>query len=164
MTKTYILKKDQQKRIVIEESGDYLVKLVGEGAEVKIIGGFSLKEADQLTVNVTTIHEARNTTANTILKAVVDDKARAEINGMIIVRPGAQNTNSFLTERILLLSDKAQAHAIPNLEIEANEVKCSHAATVGKIDEEQVFYLGSRGIPEKMAKEMIAEGFLEEVG
>jgi Fe-S cluster assembly protein SufD len=62
---------------------------------------------------------------------------------------------------VLLLSDKAKAEAVPDLEIKNNEVKCSHAATVGKIDEEQIFYLNSRGVSENKAKVMIAEGFLK---
>lgn len=155
------LKKDQTKKITIEESGDYSVTLAGEGAHVDIVGGFWLKNTEQLEVNVTIIHAARHTSADTMIRAVVDDAATATINGTIIVEKDAQQTNSFLNENILLLTPEAHAHAIPNLEIEADDVKCSHAATVGTLDEEQIFYLQSRGIKAKEAKTMIAEGFLK---
>jgi len=93
----------------------------------------------------------------------VGDQAQAKIIGTIKVLPGAEKTNSFLAERLLILSDKARAEAVPNLEIEADDVKCSHAATVGKIDEEQMFYLMSRGLPRAQAQDIIVEGFLQQV-
>jgi Fe-S cluster assembly protein SufD len=114
-----------------------------------------------LDLSVTIIHAAPHTTANTVIKAVVDDEAFAFISGTIIVKPAAQVTNSFLKENVLLLSEKARAEAIPNLEIEANDVKCSHAATVGKVDPEQLFYLQSRGLTPSQAKTAIAQGFLK---
>jgi Fe-S cluster assembly protein SufD len=122
-----------------------------------------LTGTQKLEVNLITIHAAPHTSANTIIRAVADDNAIAIINGTIIVQKNAQQTSSFLSENVLLLSERAQAHAIPNLEIEADDVKCSHAATVGTIDEEQLFYLESRGIDPKTAKSMIATGFLEAV-
>lgn len=149
--------------IIIRESGDYEVTLTGEGAHVDILGAFHLKGSEKLEINVVTIHAARHTSADTLIKCIADDKATATINGTIIVEKDAQQTNSFLTENVLLLSEKAQAHAIPNLEIEADDVKCSHAATVGTLDEEHLFYLMSRGISRDEAKKMIADGFLAQV-
>jgi Fe-S cluster assembly protein SufD len=90
----------------------------------------------------------------------VSDHGRALVVGTIRVLPQAIGTEAFLEERILLASPHANAEVVPNLEIETDVVKCSHAATVGKIDEEEIFYLQSRGISKKQAKEMVMEGFL----
>lgn len=161
MTRTYIIKKNQSRTLTLTQSGDYTVKLVGEGAEAKVQAAFNLKNQDKLNLNVTIIHEAPNTTAHTILKAVANDQAQAHINGHILIKTNAQLTDSHLIQKILLLSDQAQAHAIPNLEIEANHVKCSHAATISTIDENQLFYLQSRGLNLNQAQTLIARGFLK---
>ena len=156
--------KNENSTIRVDKPGKYIVELVGEGAHAEIIGGFRGKGKDKIEIEIEVRHMAPNTTANTHIRGVVDDSSQAKVNGMIKVFKGAQKTNSFLAERILILSDKARAETIPNLEIEADDVKCSHAAAVGKIDAEQIFYLMSRGLNEKQAQEMIVEGFLAPVG
>lgn len=160
-TMTYTLQSNQEKKITLTKSGNYTIKLAGEGAHTHIVGLFKLTGQEKLDLNVTIIHAAPHTSADTNLRAVVDDHATATFNGTIIVAKSAQQTNSFLTEKILLLSPYSHAHAIPNLEIEADDVKCSHAATVSTIDEEQLFYLQSRGIPAQTARLILAEGFLK---
>lgn len=160
-TMTYTLQSNQEKTITLTKSGNYTIKLAGEGAHTHIVGLFKLTGQEKLDLNVTIIHAAPHTSADTNLRAVVDDHATATFNGTIIVAKSAQQTNSFLTEKILLLSPYSHAHAIPNLEIEADDVKCSHAATVSTIDEEQLFYLQSRGIPAQTARLILAEGFLK---
>jgi len=156
--------KNENSTIRVDKPGKYIVELVGEGAHAEIIGGFRGKGKEKIEIDIEVRHMAPNTTANTHIRGVVDDSSSAKVNGMIKVFKGAQKTNSFLVERILILSDKARAETIPNLEIEADDVKCSHAAAVGKIDEEQVFYLMSRGLRRAQAYEMIVEGFLAPVG
>ncbi len=148
------------KTITLTQSGIYTYTLSQEGSDLNVVGRFWLKNDNKLDLSLTVVHAAPNTQANLSLKAVVEGGGEASLRGTIIVKKGAQNTNSFLEERVLLLSDKAHATAIPNLEIEANQVKCSHAATVGKIDEEQLFYLMSRGLPKRHATHLIAKGFL----
>ncbi|MFC1653985.1 SufD family Fe-S cluster assembly protein, partial [Patescibacteria group bacterium] len=143
--------------------GDYVVRLVGDGAEVEILGGFLVEGNDSLKVDLKIVHEARHTKADTLIKAVVGGSGEVDIRGKIIVEKNSQQTESFLNENVLLVSSKAKAIAIPDLEIEANEVKCSHAATVATIDDEQTFYLMSRGILRRKAEEMIVEGFLQPV-
>ena len=155
--------KDQKRVIRIDKQGKYVVELVGEGAEVEVVGGFRAKDKEQIEIEIEVVHKAKNTSANTHIRGVVGDQAQAKIIGTIKVLPGAEKTNSFLAERLLILSDKARAEAVPNLEIEADDVKCSHAATVGKIDEEQMFYLMSRGLPRAQAQDIIVEGFLQQV-
>lgn len=161
--KKFKIKKDEKKIIRIEKSGKYVVDLVGQGAEVEVVGRFRGRGKEEIEIDIEVNHRAERTTANTHIRGVVEGEARARVNGTIKVFEGAQQTNSFLTEKVLILSDKARAEAIPNLEIEADEVKCSHAATVGKLDAEQMFYLMSRGLRQSEAKDMIVEGFLAAV-
>jgi Fe-S cluster assembly protein SufD len=162
MTK-FKIKKKEKKQVVIKQPGKYVVELIGEQAKVEILGAFIAKGSERLSVDVVTIHKARNTEADTFLRAVVKDKARVEIRGLIKIEKEAQKTNAFLKENVLLLSGTASAEAVPDLEIEANDVKASHAASVGKIDEEQVFYLMSRGLSRAKTEELIVEGFLNAV-
>lgn len=157
---SFIIQANQEQKITLTESGNYTIKLVGEGAHATINGIFKLEGRQTLDLNVTITHAAPHTSADTNLRAVVDDQAVATINGTIIVQKHAQQTNSFLTEKILLLSPQSHAHAIPNLEIEADDVKCSHAASISTIDEDQLFYLQSRGITRQQAISMLSEGFL----
>ena len=159
----YKILKNQVKQVIVDEAGEYVVELVGDGAEVEILGAFHLKSNQKKKVFLEIIHKAKHTKANTIIKAVVEGSGEVEIRGKIIVEKGAQQTESFLQERVLLASDQAKAVAIPDLEIMADEVKCSHAATVGSVDKEQMHYLMSRGMNEKEASKMIIDGFLEEV-
>lgn len=158
--KNFKIRKDEKKIIRIDKPGKYVVELVGEGAEAEIKGAFRADKRDEVNIEIEVIHGVANTTANTHIRGVVDDQAQVKVMGTIKVLPGAEKTSSFLTERLLILSDKARAEAVPNLEIEADEVKCSHAATVGKIDEEQMFYLMSRGLKKREAEDIIVEGFL----
>jgi len=160
---TISIKAGESRQLVLTDSGDYIIKLTGSGSNVEVLVAKWAKGSEHFHLNITTIHQAPHTTADTFIRAIADGQSQVEINGTIIVEPKAQDTNSFLTENILLLSSKAQAHAIPNLEIEANDVKCSHAATIGRIDLEQLFYLRSRGLANIQAKRLIAQGFLSPV-
>ncbi len=159
--KTYRIEKNQKEVIKIIEPGDYLVELVGEGSEVEITGAFLAENTQNINVNITIHHKAKNTLANTTLKGVGRDKSKIRFFGRIIIAKDCGASNSFLTERILLLSDQATAEAVPELEILTDDVKCSHAASVSQIPEQQLFYLMSRGLPKKQAEDLIIEGFLE---
>ncbi|MCH7951549.1 SufD family Fe-S cluster assembly protein [Patescibacteria group bacterium] len=159
----YTIRRDEEKQIVIDGSGEYLVELVGPGARAEILGALVARGDDVVNVEITIVHKAPDTTANTLVRAVARDRAKVVLSGMIRILKRAQKTNTFLAENILLLSDAARADAIPNLEIEADDVRASHAATVGKIDEEQIFYLMSRGLSRAVAEEMIVDGFLDAV-
>jgi len=108
-------------------------------------------------------HAQPNCTSDLLYKGVLKDTARAVFSGLIKVRPGAQKTDAYQTNRNLLLSDSARADSIPNLEIEANDVRCSHGASVGPIDKEQLFYLMARGLSRKAAERMIVDGFFEPI-
>lgn len=147
-------------KILITKSGSYTYRLDKSGQEIEVLGRFRLSGKERLELVVNVVHVAEKTRAKVSLKATVDDDAYVSLKGNVVVEEKARETESFLEERILLLSPNAKAEAVPDLEIKNNEVKCSHAATVGKIDEEQIFFLAARGISEKKAKMMIAKGFL----
>ena len=108
-------------------------------------------------------HVAPSCTSDLLYKGALRDHSRAVYSGWVHVRPDAQKTNAMQTSRNIVLSEHAKADAIPNLEIEANDVRCGHAASVGPVDEETVFYLQSRGIPAAEAERLIVTGFFQEV-
>jgi Fe-S cluster assembly protein SufD len=108
-------------------------------------------------------HAAPKTRSNLLFKGAAAGNARSVYSGLIRVEKGAKGTNAFQTNRNLVLSEGAQAHSVPNLEIEDNDVRCSHASAVGPIDESQRFYLESRGVPTAAAELLIVLGFLDDV-
>ncbi|MHB8993188.1 MAG: Fe-S cluster assembly protein SufD, partial [Chloroflexota bacterium] len=108
-------------------------------------------------------HQAPNTSSDLLYKAALADHARSEYSGLIGVHKDAQKTDAYQANRNLALSEHARADSMPKLEIEANDVRCTHGATVGPIDEEQIFYLMARGLPRKTAERMIVQGFFEPV-
>lgn len=148
------------KIVTINDPGQYRFVLDHDGQDLEVVGRFKLGDRDTKRWDIEIVHAAPHTTSKTTIKGVVDGDAQAFVNGTIKVLPQAIGTEAFLEERILLVSPDAKAEAVPNLEIKTDDVKCSHAATVGKIDEEELFYLESRGIPVDQAKNMIVEGFL----
>ena len=106
---------------------------------------------------------APDTTSDLLFKGAVGGRSRSVYTGLIRVEKEARGTNAFQTNRNLKLSDDAWAESVPNLEIENNDVRCSHASTVGPVDEEQRFYLESRGVPPEVADRLIVAGFFDEV-
>ncbi len=108
-------------------------------------------------------HVAPNCQSDLLYKGALRDHSRAVYSGWVHVRPDAQKTNAMQTSRNIVLSEHAKADAIPNLEIEANDVRCGHAASVGPVDDEAIFYLESRGIPREDAERLIVTGFFQEV-
>ena len=118
------------------------------------------QEFDQRTFQV---HEAPNTSSDLLYKNALDEKSRTIFSGLIRVSPGAHKTDAYQKVRNLLLSDDAEANSMPGLEIEADDVRCTHGATSGQIEAEELFYLQSRGIPLKEAQRLVVYGFLDEV-
>jgi Fe-S cluster assembly protein SufD len=98
-----------------------------------------------------------------LYKGALDDRSRAIFRGMIKVYPKAQRTDAYQTNRNLILSGEAESTSLPSLEIEADDVRCSHAATVGQLDEEELFYIMSRGIPRADAERLVVFGFFGDV-
>jgi Fe-S cluster assembly protein SufD len=137
--------------------------LQGTGASGRVTGAYVGHGSQHLDYDTTQEHAAPNTTSDLAFRGILRDHATAVWSGMIRVDPEAQRTDAFQESRNLLLSDGAHADAIPGLEIEANDVRCTHAATVSRIDEEQLFYIRSRGIDRREAERLLIGGFLGEV-
>jgi len=137
--------------------------LVGRGATGDLLAAYFATGAQSLDYRTFQEHVAPDTTSNLLFKGVVGDQARSVYTGLIRVGKDARGTNAFQTNRNIKLSDDAWAESVPNLVIENNDVHCSHASAVGPIDEEQRFYLESRGIPTTVAERLIVAGFFDEV-
>jgi Fe-S cluster assembly protein SufD len=135
-------------------------RLVGEGAEARVTGAYASHARQHIDFDTTQEHAAPNTTSDLAFRGVLTGRSTAVWKGNIIVDPGAQKTDAFQESRNLLLSKRAHADAIPGLEIQANDVRCTHAAAVAQVDPEQLFYLRSRGLPLEVAKRLVIEGFL----
>ncbi|MDR0891797.1 MAG: Fe-S cluster assembly protein SufD [Mediterranea sp.] len=139
------------------------VTLAGEGAEINLCG-MAIADEDQRVDNHTAIdHAVPNCTSNELFKYVLDDRAIGAFAGRVLVRPDAQHTNSQQTNRNLCATREARMYTQPQLEIYADDVKCSHGATVGQLDENALFYMRSRGIPEKEARLLLMFAFVNEV-
>ena len=138
-------------------------KLAGRGSHAKVTGAYLGDGSQHLDYDTTQEHAAADTSSDLAFRGVLGDRATAVWRGMIRVDPGAQRTDAFQESRNLLLSDKAHADAIPGLEIEADDVRCTHAAAVAQVDPEQLYYLRSRGLREPEAKRLVIDGFLQEL-
>lgn len=137
--------------------------LTAEGAEAELDGlflGVEKAKADQHTL---AIHAARHTTSRQLFKNVLSDEATAVFDGKVVVAPGAIGTDATQANRNLLLSKKAAVHTRPRLEINADDVKCAHGAAIGKLDEDALFYLRSRGLGRMDAREIMVRGFAGEI-
>ncbi len=137
--------------------------LVEPGGFSEMLGIFFADEYQHFDHRSIQDHVAPNCTSDLLYKGALRDASRAVYSGWVHVHPEAQKTNAMQTSRNVVLSEHAKADAIPNLEIEANDVKCGHAASVGPVDDEAVFYLQSRGIPADEAERLILTGFFQEV-
>jgi len=135
----------------------------GEGIESHMFGLY-LVTGDTLADNHTVVdHRKANSFSNELYKGIMDGNSRGVFNGKIYVRPQAQKTNAFQANRNILISDKATVNTKPQLEIWADDVKCSHGCTTGQLDEEALFYLQSRGIAKETARAMMLYAFAAEI-
>jgi Fe-S cluster assembly protein SufD len=137
--------------------------LAGEGATSRVTGAYFADGDQHLDCDTFQEHIAPNTESDFAFKGALRENASAVWRGMIRVEEGAQKTNAYQENRNLLLSDKAHADSIPGLEIMANDVRCTHGATLGRIDREQMFYLMARGLSRAEAERLIVRGFFQDV-
>jgi Fe-S cluster assembly protein SufD len=135
-------------------------RLGGPGADARVTGAYASHGRQHIDFDTTQEHAAPNTTSDLAFRGVLQGRSSAVWKGNIIVDPDAQKTDAFQESRNLLISKRAHADAIPGLEIQANDVRCTHAAAVAQVDPEQLFYLRSHGLPEELAKQLVIEGFL----
>lgn len=136
-------------------------KLVGSGAATNMLGFFFGDAQQHFDQHTFQNHLAPHTSSDLLYKGSLKDSAYSAFRGLIRINPGAQHADAYQQNRNLLLSDHAHADSIPELEIEANDVRCTHGATVGPVDPEQRFYLMARGISAPEADRLIVEGFFD---
>lgn len=163
------IEKDGKFNWVYGSFGSHLTKsfieidLVGEGAEGKMSGLYFSDGDQHFDHDTQQNHLAPNTISDMLFKGALKDESRSVWQGMIYVAPGAQGIDGYQSNPNLILDDNARADSIPGLEILADDVRCSHGATIGNIDQNEVFYLNSRGIPEKDAEKLLVAGFFDPV-
>jgi len=138
-------------------------RLAGRGSSARVTGAYAGTGSQHLDYDTTQEHVAAHTTSDLAFRGVLAETATSVWRGMIKVDPGAQQTDAFQENRNLLLSHEAHADAIPGLEIEADDVRCTHAAAVAQLDPEQLYYLRSRGLGDEDAKRLVVEGFFGEL-
>jgi Fe-S cluster assembly protein SufD len=154
--------------LVVALGGDYArvradSKLAGQGGTSNLLAVYFGDGGQMHDFRTMQDHEAPKTTSDLLFKGAVEDRAHSVYSGLIRVRKGAAGTNAFQTNRNLVLTEGAHADSVPNLEIEENDVRCSHASAVGPIDEEQRYYLEARGVPPEVADRLIILGFFAEI-
>jgi Fe-S cluster assembly protein SufD len=139
------------------------VDLAGQGADAQILGVYFGDHDRTLDYRYFMNHQAPNTTSEMTLKGAVGDTSKSVFTGLIRIEPEGQRTNAHQANRNLVLSDGAEAHSVPNLEILANDVRCGHGSAVGPLDEDQRYYLMSRGLDPVAADRLQVIGFFEDV-
>lgn len=142
---------------------DVTSDLNGSGAQCNLYGLFMLNNRQHIDNHTCVNHNQPHTYSDEYFKGIADGRSRGVFNGKVVVKPQAQKIDAQQQSRNILLSDKAEIDTKPQLEIYADDVKCSHGATVGNLDEDSIFYLQSRGISEPLAKTILTFGFAEEV-
>lgn len=139
------------------------LQLRGEGSESWIDGLFFGADSQHMDTHSLINHREPHCTSHQSYKGILNDRARSVFNGRIFVHPGAQKTDAYQSNKNLLLSNEARVDTKPQLEIFADDVKCSHGATVGQLNEEELFYLRSRGLQPELARNLLTYGFAEQV-
>lgn len=137
--------------------------LKGEGSFSEMLGLYFADRDQHFAQRTLQSHDAPHTTSDLLYKGALKEKSRSEYSGLIKVEKGAQGTDAYQANRNLVLSEEAIARSIPQLEIEANEVRCTHGATVSPVEEEHLFYLMSRGIDRVTAQKLVVFGFFTDV-
>jgi Fe-S cluster assembly protein SufD len=140
-----------------------LSRLIGEGGRSDLLAVAVAKRQQEFDARTLQDHISAHTASDLLYKNALDDRARTIFGGLIRVEPHAHFADAYQKVRNLLLSDDAEANSMPGLEILADNVRCTHGATSGQIEEDQMFYLRSRGIPTKVAQRLLVTGFLDEV-
>lgn len=165
--KKAVLSRDAHLDWVIAALGSKLTKhfisvdMEEAGAEGRVSALFFGDEGQHLSFNTRQNHLAPHTNSDLLFKGGLSGNSRSVWRGMIYVAPGAKNIDGYQANRNMVLSDQARSDSIPGLEILNNDVRCTHGSTVGKIDQEQLFYLQARGIPRPEAEQLILQGFFE---
>lgn len=162
----FVVQEHSQVTVVIYAKGtasldaSVSVRLTGDHSSATILGLFILNKEHKISLHTLQYHKAYDTTSNLLVKSVLKDSAHFSYDGAIRVEKEGQKTNAYQRNENLILSNTAVAQSKPSLEILADDVRCTHGATIGTIDEEQLFFLSTRGISKTLGKQLIVEGFL----
>ena len=140
-----------------------VVRMQGEGCSCKADGLYLIDREQECDNYIFVEHAKPHCTSSELYKGIMDDAARARFNGHVLVQDGAVKTEAYMTNRNMLLTDKAHVDTRPFLEIYNDDVKCSHGSTIGQLDEQAMFYLQTRGISERTALTMLSYAFCDEV-
>ena len=154
---TYVILPGESRNI------DLFIDLVGEGAEVSLKGLYLCGGDERVNFRILMHHRAPGCVSRQLFNGIAGGSSHVTFEGRIIVAPDAQKTEAYQENHNIVLSDQAHAETMPQLEIYADDVKCSHGATVGRLDEEALFYMRTRGVPEKDAKVLQMLSFLSPV-
>lgn len=162
--------KDHEKKtfviIMIEgKSGQGEIKIIikGKNANVQILGlilGFAEQQIELYTLQE---HQKPQSVSDLFIKSVLFDSAKLKYSGLIKIDKNAQKSNAYQKNQNLLMSDKSWADSRPYLEILANDVRCTHGATIGQLDEDQIYYLKTRGLKDQVARKLLVDGFFKDV-
>jgi Fe-S cluster assembly protein SufD len=142
---------------------DLRADLIGENIETNLYGLYLTNDNRHVDNHTYVDHSAPNCESNELYKGILDDKSTGVFSGKILVKKDSQKTNAYQSNKNILLSEEARIDTKPQLEIYADDVKCSHGATVGSLDKEAYFYIRSRGIPAAEAQSMLIKAFAEDV-
>lgn len=162
----FILKKDQSKIItfeLIEGQKRLDVVLVGENAEIEVVGLVVGKGSEEKSLEAYITHAAPNTKSNVNVRAVLRGKSKFDFRGNVKIEKGAKGADAYLRSDALLFDDAKMGDDTPALEILEPDVKAGHAATIGKVDENMLFYLMTRSLTRKQAERLLIEGFISPI-
>ncbi len=165
MYRVELTKNDRKMVVFAMRSGEWKeeFRIRGEDKRLEVLGVFVVDEEEVLDLDLVLSHEFCGSQGEVYIKGIVKGKGVAKIKGLLRIGKDAPLSESFLRANILMESEQGFADVRPGLEILTDEVKASHAATIGRLDDEQIFYLQSRGVEENAAREILAQGFLNEV-
>jgi Fe-S cluster assembly protein SufD len=148
------------KQIILDLTHDNTIEI---SEDTELIGLFIGKNSDKIVSRLDVIHKKPHLKSLTLVKAVVYDKARFDLEGKLIIQKGAKLTDAYLRIDVLLMSEGATARAVPSLEITEDDVKGGHGATIGQVDAEQMFYLTNRGLSAQQSEKLLIEGFVQDL-
>lgn len=154
MRKTIVLVGNEQREETVEFRRDGRAKVVAV-----VIGRGTATPS----LNLHVLHDHPDTESDIVIRVLALDQSRINVRGLLDIRKGAKGTRTYLKADALMLGEESKVDLVPSLEIDENEVQAGHGASVGRVDDEQLFYLTSRGIDRKSAERMVAEGFLKSV-
>ena len=168
------LNQTKETKLIFDRPGDYTVffynlsgefdfKIKSSGINLDIYGLFIGNKADNFQLKTNQYHIAPNSTSNLLIKGVFDDQSQFIYQGLIKIEKTGQKSHAYQKNKNLILSEKVYVDSRPFLEILANDVFCTHGSTTGKINEESLFYLKSRGLSQKIAEKLYVSGFIQEI-